>query len=367
MNHILFNPIKPESVLHESFIKISKTPKYRPARLLMDEVFADYDDRDGNFLEQFQTTGFDARTFELFLFQMLRSKGWEFNTGVPNRPDFCVEKEGIKLCIEATTANPPTPANYEPFIDTSRINDDTNWLHNEIPIRFGSPLFTKLNKRYWELPHVKGKPLVLAIQSFHESGSLSISSSPLSSYLYGIMHNWQHDENGRLIITPQDIDSHQIPGKVIPSGFFNQPDANNISAILFCNTGTVAKFNRMGHQGKYNDGSLRMYRMGTRYRMDPNATQPQPFLYEVGRRSHETWSDSTVLIHNPNCKYPIAHGVFGADVEENLVDGQVISTFHTDFLPYYSNTFIFPSSLSRRTIEKSIGPPYELLKMMHGT
>ena len=31
---------------------------------------------------------------------------------------------------------------------------------NAMPLRFGSALFSKLKKKYWELPHVAGNPLV---------------------------------------------------------------------------------------------------------------------------------------------------------------------------------------------------------------
>ncbi|MDE5446246.1 MULTISPECIES: hypothetical protein [Bradyrhizobium] len=34
---------------------------------MMQAVFADFHDADGNFVEQFQTIGFDARIFELYL------------------------------------------------------------------------------------------------------------------------------------------------------------------------------------------------------------------------------------------------------------------------------------------------------------
>lgn len=35
--------------------------------------------------------------------------------------------------------------------------------------------------------------------------------------------------------------------KQIPSGFFNLPDAENVSAVLFTNTGTIPKFLRMAN------------------------------------------------------------------------------------------------------------------------
>lgn len=69
------------------------------------ELQKEFDDPDGNFVEQFQTTGFDARTFELFLFAMFRESGHAINRAY-SRPDFLLQKAGIGAWIEAVTANP---------------------------------------------------------------------------------------------------------------------------------------------------------------------------------------------------------------------------------------------------------------------
>ena len=55
-----------------------------------------------------------------------------------------------------------------------------------VPIKYGSALYSKLKKRYWELPHVEGNSLVLAIQDFHAPASMMWSSNALVEYLYGI-------------------------------------------------------------------------------------------------------------------------------------------------------------------------------------
>ena len=68
-------------------------------------IFTDFVDRDGNFVEQFQTTGFDQRTWELFLFAYLHNAGFSFDVS-HSRPDFVCEKGGEWIAIEATTANP---------------------------------------------------------------------------------------------------------------------------------------------------------------------------------------------------------------------------------------------------------------------
>ena len=78
-----------------------------------------------------------------------------------------------------------------------------------------------------------------------------------------------------LITTHTPIDKHKFGTKEIPSGFFAQPNAENVSAVLFSNSGTIPKFNRMGQQGAYQSDAVRMIRWGT-YRS--NSTSPEMFL-----------------------------------------------------------------------------------------
>src|SRR5437763_13122243 len=91
-------------------------PGFAPARAMIREVWEEFVDRDGNFIEQFQTTGFDARTWELFLFAYLLDAGFSIDKSYSS-PDFVCEKHGLPVVAEATTANPtggaPAPTTLE--------------------------------------------------------------------------------------------------------------------------------------------------------------------------------------------------------------------------------------------------------------
>lgn len=82
------------------------------------------------------------------------------------------------------------------------------------------------------------------------------SRSALETYLYGYEYDWEHDAAGTPQITPRKIELHQWGEKTIKSGLFNLPGAENVSAVLFSNSGTIAKFNRMGVVGGF--GSRRV-------------------------------------------------------------------------------------------------------------
>ena len=114
-----------------------------------------------------------------------------------------------------------------------------------MPITFGSTLKSKLDKKYWEKPHVAGKPFLFAIQDFSAPGSMVYTRSALPTYLYGYEFDWTYGSNGLLKIIPKKIAEHRWGSKVIPSGFFDLPDAENVSAVLINNSGTIAKFKRM--------------------------------------------------------------------------------------------------------------------------
>jgi hypothetical protein len=101
----LFAPVVPEAQLSESFKMVARSSGYAPARTAMREAFAKMGQRDANFLEQFQTGGFDARVFELYLFSAFAAAGLRVDA-VGDSPDFLVYGHGCEWAVEATTANP---------------------------------------------------------------------------------------------------------------------------------------------------------------------------------------------------------------------------------------------------------------------
>jgi hypothetical protein len=352
----VFARMRPDADLHPQFLTLRDSPGYEPARRCLREVGAEMHDSDGNFVEQFQTRGFDARTFEIFLFAMFRDAGHSIGRD-HDRPDFMLTREGVTVAVEAVTANPPPSSDYRPYDPvprTTRTPEETrHYFQHEVAIRFGSPLHSKMQKRYWELPHVRDMPFVIAVQTFHDKGSLTHSSTSLSQYLFGIGHDWHFDADGELIVEGVPLDRHRYLDKSIPSGLFMQPGSEHLSAVLFSNAGTIAKFNRMGHQlsGQRN---LRMLRAGTCYSYAPNAVLPEPFVYEVGDPSQglEPWREGTVLIQNPRALHPVPTDWIGAGAEEYLEGEVVVPRWRDQFQPYASHTSVYSSKISDADFQK---------------
>jgi len=336
----LFTPIVPPEKQHPYFIRLCSDSAFSPARSIINKMMPHYVDIDGNFAEQFQSAGFDARLWELYLNNYLAEEEL-FIDREHNSPDFIVTKYDKTVAIEAVIVGrkKENPPKYFKILPEMGSLKDIKEVHkNEMPIKFGSPLYTKLKKEYWELPHVKGNPLVFAIADFHDDQSMIWSSTALINYLYGVEHEFYYDENNQLIIIPIEIGSHRSEDKEIPSGFFFQPHSENVSAILSSASGTISKFNRIGRQAGFSDPSIKMIRMGTCHDHDPNASVPKLFSYQVDENTEETWAEGLSMFHNPNALYPVPRELFPTIAHHEFKNGQIVSQL-PEFHPYASLTF----------------------------
>ena len=103
----LFEHLAPDETLHPQFLKTRDDSLMAPARSTLSEIAVTMSDPDGNFVQQFQTHGFDARTFELYLHALFTKAGHTLDRN-HNRPDFLISRDGLTVAVEAVTAN-PTP------------------------------------------------------------------------------------------------------------------------------------------------------------------------------------------------------------------------------------------------------------------
>lgn len=328
----LFDSKLPVDQQHPAFHRLSTLPHWVPARAIMSEMMRHYVDVDGNFVEQFQTTGFDSRIWELYLYAALLELGL-FISREHDAPDFEVRQGKKKVFIEAVVVGPSPndppidpPVNGMPHIRTPE--EIKELLKTRVPIRFGSALYSKLNRKtkYWDLEHVKGHPLVFAVADFHEAQSMTWTSPALLEYLFGVTHEFIFDDAGQLVITPLKIDVHEYLGKTIPSGYFMQPESENVSAVLFSSSGTISKFNRMGRLAGFGLPNQKIFRMGVKHRHDANAAMPDSFFHEVKVGAvTETWAEGLSMFHNPKAKHPIDPNMFPGIAHHWFVDGQVKS------------------------------------------
>jgi hypothetical protein len=323
-----FKAVVPESRLNPSFVRLRDEEVFSAARSIIEPMMRWYEDVDGNFIEQFQTTGFDARIWELYLFAAFREMNYLIRHIRP-APDFLCNNPLATFGVEATTVNPSRDASGAIVSGPPRETPEQveAYLTQYMPIKFGSALTSKLAKRYWELPHMDGIPLLFAVQDFSERRSMTMTRSAFEKYIYGYAHDWERDAGGKLIIRPRKIGTHCWGAKEIPSGFFDLPETENVSGVFFSNSGTISKFNRMGLIAGFGSPRLRLVRVGTAVNHDPNASAPRAFRHSVNDPGYdETWCEGLDVWHNPRAKHPLSpHTLPWAAHHQLLPDGQVVS------------------------------------------
>lgn len=324
-----FTPKGEESRLHPTFSMLATQTSYVAARRIIDLMMRWYRDQDGNFIEQFQTAGFDARIWELYLFATLVEAGYAIEQPNP-APDFKAIGLDGSFCVEATTINPsqdgsPAP---RPSLD-SPPNEVDAYLQHYLPIRYAGPLTAKLRKRYWEHVDAAGLPLLFAIQDFHDDLSMTYSGTALSVYLYGTVVDTAPGTNNSGV-TVRSIAQHRWGTKMVDSGFFFQPDAENVSAVLFNPAGTLAKFNRIGVATGFGASAVTLVHEGFRYDGDP--PERVRFFIEVAEGYPERWIDGMNVFHNPRAVHPLEPELLPGAAHHRFVGGKFESLIPADHL-----------------------------------
>jgi hypothetical protein len=323
-----FTPVVAEQKLNRDFATVTSLEGYSPAVELMKPMMRWYEDADGNFVEQFQTAGFDTRLWELYLFAALVEAGYIFDKTLA-MPDFCAQNAFGELCVEATTVNPTrTPAGElvpPPPQDTQQQIEA--FQRQYMPIRYAGPLTTKLGKKYWEKEHVKGRPLAFAIQDFHAPNSMVTSRTALPIYLYGMVWDWEKSAGGKLVILPRRVEQHAWGQKTVQSGFFSLPGSENVSAVIANASATISKFNRMGALAGFGSKRVRMVRQGTAANPDPNSEVPTVFVHDVNSPDYsETWMEGMDVYHNARAAHPMDPAMLPGAAHHRIdADGQLIS------------------------------------------
>lgn len=309
-NHI-FEPQIPANKFHSYFKALLNEERYEPARHIITEIaYAHVDVDNGHYIKDFQGPGFEARLWELYLYRYFYETHFDMITDY-HAPDYLLEKFDHKIAVEAVTIGPATPADYELVRDLSEAEIENDYL----PIRYGSPLYSKLNhtchqKHYWELDHVQGNPLIFAIHDYHfqatkeNFGSMTYSWHALYEYLYGL--HAELNDDGEVFFSK--IEHHICGKKSIPSGFFFTKNAENISAVLFGNQATISKFQRMGTLAGWGKDN-QSYRI-TRERLNADGNIYLDYSKLSAPTYEESWADGIIMYHNPNAINPLNPSLF---------------------------------------------------------
>lgn len=335
-----FKPIVDKRKLHPHFSLLTSGERFTAARAIISSMMRWHDDIDGNFVEQFQTTGFDARMWELYLFAVLTEANLDVSRPEP-APDFLARGLNGEFALEATTINPSGGGRQQQSLPNPRTEAEwREYARHYLPIRYAGPLTSKLRKEYWKYPSVTGRPLVLAIQDFHAPMSMTRSGSALPTYLYGVIHEARRHDAGGLVIDVSEIDEHRWHDKVVPSKYFSLPGAENVSAVVFNSCGTISKFNRMGVSAGFGAENVVLIRRGLAWNTEPDAVDPVPFVHIVSEGYAETWIEGMDVFHNPNALHPLDPALLPGAAHHRLRSNGQLETISEAGKPLESPTTV---------------------------
>lgn len=133
-----------------------------------------------------QTTNFDIRIGEAQLLASFREQGLLVEQPF-EAPDFrLANRLGGEAWVEAAATHEAVPYNHgnAPFGDMP--TDIVEIFFGAAALPFAKTIGSKLARRYDQLPHVVGKPFVLAVADFQASHSMLWSREGLIGYLHGL-------------------------------------------------------------------------------------------------------------------------------------------------------------------------------------
>ena len=194
--------------------------------------------------------------------------------------------------------------------------------------------------------------MVIAIEAFHDDESLTFTDAALTRYVFGIDQSGSLDVRGALSIKTDTVNLHRTQSKQVPSNFFNQPEAEHISGIMFTNAGTTGKFGRMGYQHGYGNDRFAVSRSGLAYSQDHSSLDPQLFSYNLDESPLvETWGQGLVVLHNPSALRPLSRDFF-PDAVQSYMDNGVHTAEATDWHPFCSKTLFFDFADQKQKISE---------------
>lgn len=356
-----FTPLHGPEALHPDFRSQASEAGYSSARGITEPMMRWHENLDGNFVEQFQSIAFDQRMWELYLFAMLTELGYML--------------DGSHARFRRTKSRGPNrDRSDDRRFDTggkesrpSAIDGHDHmaaYLQHYMPIKFGSTLFSKLKKKYWNPLQVTDMPLVFAIADFSSPGSMLQTCSALERYLYGLSYEIVRDEQGTAACQPKKIAEHRWGINVIPSGFFDIPDAKHVSAVISTTAGTTSKFDRLGVLAGFRRDDVLMGRTGTCVDHDPSATRTVAFRAIVNAEGYdETWVEGLDVFHNPRADVALPeHFLPGAAQHHCDSEGHWTSSVPS-FHPLVSKTEILCGADVTKFLSEFEGPAIKVTKV----
>lgn len=304
----LFTPIVESSRQHPNFRAIL-SPMCGPERNVLDAWATGFEDRDGKFVIEFQTT-FNSSFWELYLNAAFRSLGVAIDYKYPT-PDFACKGAGCEFVAEAVVASNADgfAAEWEVKPDDKITSDRAQGMLEYASIRLANAIDAKLRKyrkTYASLSHVTGRPFIVCLAPFEQPQSFAMGDRALRRvlYAYDMPIYIDRDPNSRIILGETRTDrSWKESGAEVPFGLFNDTRAREISAVIYSNTATFGKLGVLAPASPERTAFITALRYNDRG-LQPNLIRSGGDLYE------ESLLDGLHVFLNPNADHPVDPRLF---------------------------------------------------------
>ncbi len=97
----IYKQIVSDEKLNDKFKLLIQSKLFDPAKIIIENIAKLMTDKDGNFIQQLQSDGFDARLWEIHLFVLFKEIGFE-QSDKYDRPDFLLTKGNLEIFVEAS-------------------------------------------------------------------------------------------------------------------------------------------------------------------------------------------------------------------------------------------------------------------------
>ena len=359
----------PRPALHDlqgrtpgSLFKLLSAPSHRVAGWLLNQLYLAMPNPDHNWASDCQTANFHTRLWEAQLLASFREQGLLVSQPQPS-PDFRLQdRVGNDAWVEAVTSNPTTPYDHVGSEPTHAPDDRDEKFFGAAAERFAKTLGNKLQRRYHELPHVTGRPFVIALADFHAPSSMVWSRTALLGYLYGTSVEVTEADGHRAPMSRHQ--SHLLGQSRFPAGLFRDARHAELSALIFTNACTLGKFNRVAISAGADPDGYRYVRVGDFFDRTPGALKPIPFCLDITSdeyrslwpHRYEPWSAELEVFHNPYAHSPLPKSLLPEATHWFDRNGETVSESPYEISILSSRTLVQNADQPMPTLEDYYAP-----------
>ena len=323
----LFSPQIEPKKQHPVF-RMLLEDRYKPEREVLNAWATGFKDRDGKFIQEFQTT-FESGLWELYINAALAT--WQMKPDMTLTSPDCVVNDPVPLCIEATIAAPPVDGKGPIGYSIGDIPEDFDEFNAQASLRICNSFSSKV-KRYREyystLLHVAGRPFVIAIAAFDRPLAHFAASRPILAALYGLYYDERATHRDAKKVVSYNVDAAAKSDSVdVPLRLFCDEKYADVSAVIYSSLATWGKVRALAD----NPTAKTIY---TTYH--PSNAGLLPEVRSTLKNAYvEDLLDGAYVLHNPFATNPIPEGVLShprITETRGTTNGELLISGPDDFL-----------------------------------